>query len=321
MSLPHDTDHDDEELERYLLGLVADEASERLDEASIADDEVAMRLRVVESDLVDSYVRGKLAGETLARFESHYLSSPRRRERVRLAASFIGTVDRSVTGAEGAIGAVRSARPTRLPWMATAAAFVIVVGGILLFEFGRPRHEWPDTNSARSAPERRTEQVDRRLAREPAPGAASVEEERDRARARPSAAASTSTIPGPESPGGRAAERGQIVAIVLLPPTRTVAPIPTLAIPAAADRVRFELRLESNDFAAYRVGLKDPASNRILWRSSWIPAQLSAAQASVSVVVPANLFEQQHYSLDLAGRDAGRREDVIGSYPVRIVQP
>jgi hypothetical protein len=320
MSLPHDTDHDDEELERYLLGLVADEATERLDEASIADDEVSMRLRVVESDLVDSYVRGKLAGETLARFESHYLSSPRRRERVRLAASFIGAVDRSVARAEGAIGTVRSGRPTRLPWMATAAAFVIVVGGILLLEFGRPRHEWPDTTSARSAPERPTEQVDRRLAREPAAGAAPVEE-RDGAHSRPSAAASTSTIPGPESSGGRTAEQGQIVAVVLLPPTRAVAPVPTLAIPGAADRVRFELRLESNDFAAYRVGLKDPASNRILWRSSWIPAQLSAEQASVSVVVPANLFERQHYSLDLAGRDAGRREDMIGSYPVRIVQP
>lgn len=318
MSLPHDTDHDDEELERYLLGLVAEEATERLDEASIADDEVSMRLRVVESDLVDSYVRGKLAGETLARFESHYLSSPRRRERVRLAASFIGAVDRSVASAEGAISTVRSARPTRLPWMATAAAFVIVVGGILLLEFGRPRHEWPDTTSARSAPERRTEQVDRRLAPEPPAGTASVEE---RDRARPSAAAPTSIIPKAESSGGRAAEPGPIVAVVLLPPTRAVAPIPTLAIPATVDRVRFELRLESNDFAAYRVGLKDPASHRILWRSGWIPAQLSAEQASVSVVVPANLFERQHYSLDLAGRDAGRREDVIGSYPVRILQP
>lgn len=318
MSLPHGTGHDDEELERYLLGLVADEATERLDEASIADDEVATRLRVVESDLVDSYVRGRLGGETLARFESHYLSSPRRRERVRLAASFIGAVDRSVARAEGARGTLRRARPTRLLWMATAAAFVIGVGGILLSEFGRPRHEWPDANSARSAAERRTEQVDRRLAREPAAGTASVEE-RDRAR-RP-AAASTPTIPGPASPGGRAAAQGQIVAVVLFPPTRAVAPIPTLAIPAAADRVRFELRLETNDFAAYRVGLKDPASNRILWLSRWIPARLAADQASVSVVVPASLFERRYYSLDLAGRDAGRREDVIGSYTVRIVQP
>ena len=60
------------------------------------------------------------------------------------------------------------------------------------------------------------------------------------------------------------------MAVVLLPPTRAVAPIPTLAIPAGADRVRFELQLESNDFPSYRVGLKDPATNQILWRSDWI---------------------------------------------------
>ena len=92
MSLPHDADHDpdhdDEELVRYLLGLLPDEATERLDEASIADDEVAARLRIVETDLIDSYVRGQLSGARLERFESYYLLSPRRRESVRLAAGF-----------------------------------------------------------------------------------------------------------------------------------------------------------------------------------------------------------------------------------------
>ena len=88
MPLPHATDHDDEELVRYVLGLLPDEARERLDEASIADDEFAARLRTAETDLIDSYVRGQLAGATLERFESYYLSSPSRRENVRLAASF-----------------------------------------------------------------------------------------------------------------------------------------------------------------------------------------------------------------------------------------
>ena len=60
------------------------EDAERLDEASIVDDEIAARLRMVEHDLVDAYVRGRLTGDTLARFESHYLASPRRREAWRL---------------------------------------------------------------------------------------------------------------------------------------------------------------------------------------------------------------------------------------------
>jgi hypothetical protein len=87
------------------------------------------------------------------------------------------------------------------------------------------------------------------------------------------------------------------------------------------DRVRFELQLEANDFPSYRVGLQDPATRRILWRSDWIVPRASADQVSLPVVVPANLLAAQHYSLELTGRDAGGRAEVIGSYTVRVVQP
>jgi hypothetical protein len=61
---PHDSSSDDEQLVRYLLGLLPDEEAERLDELSIADDELAWRLRAVEDDLVDAYVTGSF----IARF-------------------------------------------------------------------------------------------------------------------------------------------------------------------------------------------------------------------------------------------------------------
>jgi hypothetical protein len=317
MSLPHDTHRDDEELVRYVLGLLPDEAAERLDEASIADDEVAARLRVVETDLIDSYVRGELAGETLERFESYYRSSPRRRERVRLAASFIRSVDRSVAQVQPVTWKDRFARPTRIARAVAAAALVIVVSEVLLFQALRPRSDLTLPTPGNGAVERHEEV--RQPTDERAAGAApAAGTERDR----PSAAASAATSPASASlDHPQAAPQGQIVALVLFPPTRAVAPIPTLAIAAGANRVRFELRLESNDFQSYRVGLKNPATNQILWRSEWMLPTSSADQASVSVVVPANLLGPQHYSLDLAGRGDGGRAEVIGSYIVRIVQP
>jgi len=319
MSLPHETEHDDQELERYVLGLLPDEAAERLDEASIADDDVVARLRVVETEVIDNYVRGKLAGERLKRFESYYLASPRRRQGVRLAASFIRAVDRPVARANDVRWKDRVVRPTRLTWMVSAAALAILACGVSLFEFVRPRNELNLAQSEPVAADRRTQEPEQQFAGERAAGAAPVEESE---RERSSAADSASTVPAPGSPDGtRAAPQGTIVAVVLLAPTRAVAPIPTLAIPAATDRVRFELRLESNDFPRYRVELKDPATNNILWRSGWIPPTSSADQGSVSVVVPANLLDPQHYSLDLAGRGTGGSAEVIGSYTVRIAQP
>jgi len=286
------TDHDDEELVRYVLGLLPDEARERLDEASIADDEVATRLRSAETDLVDCYVRGQLSGATLERFESYYLSSPRRREAVRLAASFLSAVDRSVTRAEPVTWTDRSARPARFARIAAAAALVMAVGSVFLFQAVRPRNELTRATSGNGAVERRA-----------------------------SEAASASLTPASASPAGkRAAPPERIAAVVLLPPTRTVAPIPTLAIPFGAVRVRFDLQLEANDFPTYRVGLKDPATGEILWRSDWIVPRASADQVSIPVLVPASLLGPHHYSLDLAGRGAGGRAEVIGSYAVRIVQ-
>ena len=298
MPSPRTPDHDDEELVRYVLGLLPAEERDRLDEASIADDEFAARLRTAETNLIYSYVRGRLAGATLERFESYYLSSPLRRKNVRLAAGFLGAVDRSA--AESVPWTHRIAGPTRFVGIAAVAALVMVVSGVFMFQSVRPRTELTVATPANGA----------------------VERVADPQRQPTGSSASASSPPASVTSGGqRAAPPERIVAMVLPPPTRSLAPIPTLAIPAGAGRVRFELQLESNDFPSFRVGLKNPATNQIVWRSDWVVPSSTAAQASVPVVVPANLLGPQHYSLDLTGRDASGRTEVIGSYTVRIVQP
>ena len=302
MSLPLDGHRNDKVLQQYLLGLLPEAATERLDEASIVDDEVAARLRVVETDLVYAHVRGQLAGETLERFESHYLSSARRREGVRLAASVVGAIDRQVARAAGVRWPDRVSRPIRVAGTAAAAALVMVVAGFLLFDFVRPRNELTPVKSERAAPGGATPVAVLTLTREGA----------DRSPASPSPNAASQ--PRDARP---AAPPGELVAVALPPPMRTMAPIPTFVISAGADRVRFELGLESNDFPLYRVWLKDLATSQILWRSDWMAASVNSDQAVVAVVVPANLFGTERYSLDLTGRDAGGRLEVIGSYPVR----
>lgn len=300
MPLRHATDPDDEELVRYVLGLLPDAARARLDEASIADDDVAERLRAAETDLIDRYVRKRLAGETLERFESYYLSSPLRRKNVRLAAAFVDAVDRSAAGAASVPWTHRIARSGRFVRMAAVAALVMVVSGVILFRAVRPGNERTIAASASDSVERTLDPP-----QQPAGARAAV-----------------SSAPVSAEPGGQpTVPPEQIVAMVLLPPTRSVAVIPTLALPEGTDRIRFELQLESNDFPSYRVGLKNPATGQILWRSEWIAPDPAPDQASISVVVPANLLGPRHYSLDLAGRGAGGRDEVIGSYPVRIVQP
>ena len=158
----HESGHDDQQLVRYLLRLLPDEDAERLDELSIADDEVAWRLRVVENDLVDAYVSGTLTGETLERFESFYLASERRRQKVKFAGSFLGSVDRGSAARIWMPGVVWGERPSRrsrglvhaalesygrivprspAAWtLAAAAALLLMASGALLFQDMRLRN-------------------------------------------------------------------------------------------------------------------------------------------------------------------------------------
>ena len=89
---------DDQQLIDYALGLLTEIEAERLDEASITDDEIAVRLCSVEDDLVDAYVTGTLDQRTRENFEATYLKSPRRREKVKFARRFLTVVDRASAG-------------------------------------------------------------------------------------------------------------------------------------------------------------------------------------------------------------------------------
>jgi len=304
--LRRESPHDDRHIERYVLGLLPEDAAERLDEAGIVDDEFAVRLRGVENDLVDGYLRGTLAPETLARFESNYLSSPRRRENVRFARSFVRAVDR--LAAEERTLASSDPRPhgwrrTILRWpalstLAAAAALLLVVGGTLRFIGGRPRSGSRAAQAPATTAGRGPREPNERVAERGAPGA-------------PAAAPPSS---GPAKPPARAA-----VSLILLPQTRSIGAVPTLAIPPDAERALFELELEANEFPRYQVGLRDPATNRVVWRSVWIAAKSQGDRASVSVAVPASVLGSQHYSLDLSARTETGATEVVGSYAVRIV--
>lgn len=135
MSRPTLAIHDERMLVLYLLGLLPQEETERLDEASIVDDDVAARLTDAETDLIDAYVTGALAGELRRRFEAVYLSSNRNRTRVEAARRFRAAIDSATP--DRAAPRLAFVRP-----LLAAAATVIVASGVLLFQ---ERHglRWP----------------------------------------------------------------------------------------------------------------------------------------------------------------------------------
>lgn len=298
ISPPHDTSPDDRELVDYLLQLLPADDIDRLDEASMADDEVAERLRIVEHDLVDAYVRGELTGRQLARFESHYLATPRRREEVAFARRLARAVDRAAAATAAPVRA--RARPWLVWGLAAAVVFLAAASTGLTIQMLRLGRGLASAEHDHAALEGRARDLDQKLAE-----------------ARAANAASASEIDRLRDAAGSALTNAGALALVLLPQTRAIGPVPTAALPGGGP-VTFELRLESNDFPRYQAALRDPALNRIVWRSAWIEARTSDGRPSIVVSVPASIMKPQHYALELTGRgqDAG---DVIASYVFEAV--
>jgi hypothetical protein len=339
--------YDDRQLVRYLLRLLPEEEAERLDEMSIADDGMAWRLRLVEDDLVDAYASGTLTGETLERFESSYLSSERRRQKARFAESLRAVASRKAVaaGTDDRPGPTPGLEPSqatasmrlassygrivlrgRATWgLAAAAALLMLAGGGLWLRDLRLTHGLSEAQQESAALGRRAQDLERQLEGQRAANAEAVRElERFRAATAAAAAAATS-----DAAGGPAFRQGSgpasmaftTIAIVLLPQTRGVAPVAVLEMPRGTDRVRFDLRLESNRFPGYQVALKDPAVNQIVWRSGRLAAASLGGEPTLAVVVPARLLKSQHYALELLGAGAPGSSQVVGSYAVRIDRP
>ena len=339
MSLSDKPEHDDQQLVRYLLRLLPEEVAEQLDEMSISDDELAWRLRIVENDLVDAYVAGALAGETLERFESVYLSSERRRQTVKFARSFVTAVGREAGPADtsGRRDSVRAgpadqyeesssdasshrrmAPRSRAVWAcAAAAALLLVASGALLFREGRLRTGLNEAQTKSAALERRAHELEQQLADQRTANAETAKE-LEQVRASMAALAQESAAAQPNDRAGTASQ-SLTTALVLLPQTRAVGPIASLVVPPDTNRVTFGLRLESNEFPRYEVALKDPASSQIVWRSGRLAASSSGDGPRVSITVPASVLKPQHYSLELIGRSAAGASEVVGTYTVRIV--
>lgn len=282
---------DDEVLVDYLLGALSTEEAERVDELSIADDEVASRLLTVESDLVEAYVAGRLQGAGLERFTSHYLSSPVRRARVELAAALRTRATR------GATVPMRS-----LPrWALKAAALVAAVGmAYFAIENERLRDQVSRSNAARVTEQHAVEGLRADLERERS-AQESMRNEIDRLRK--------------AEPSGRSS----IQALVLMPLRRGAGDVSTVSVLRGIGHLPLSLRLEENTFPRYQATLRESATRQIVWRSASIAARSANANEMLAVEVPVALLRSANYTVELTGSRGNDGAAFVSSYAFRVV--
>jgi hypothetical protein len=106
----------------YLLGRLAEEERERVDERLFADDKFFVIIRACEEELIRDHLRGRLSLEDDILFRRKYLGTAPFREKVKLTAAIINAVERR--------------RPPGLDpwgWSLAAACLAVATLGIGLF--------------------------------------------------------------------------------------------------------------------------------------------------------------------------------------------
>jgi CHAT domain-containing protein/tetratricopeptide (TPR) repeat protein len=73
------------DIRRYLLGTLPEGEMPPIEERILTDDSFLEELHVSEDELIDDYLRGALAEDESERFRDHFLSTPERHEKLRFA--------------------------------------------------------------------------------------------------------------------------------------------------------------------------------------------------------------------------------------------
>jgi hypothetical protein len=345
---------DAQTLTQYLLGSLSAAETERLDELSVTDDEVAETLKSVEKDLIDAYVQDELNEAARTQFKTYYLASATRRERVAFAQAFQAQAEKSLTlhatkaqvetltevpteaatevapgrKGRGMFSAWRGFNVSRPAWQwvaAFAALVLLIVGGWLTFDNARLRRQLAQTEARRDALGQQTQELQKELTGQRAASAQLADEharaERERLTQEQTQREQQRIVEQQratvQKSSSSSAGVSSIASFILAPQMRGASQVPTISIPIKTDHVVMRLRLEPNEFTTYRVTLFDETGSQILWRSSQLKARAAAGGKILNLNVRARLLKPQTVYVLRVTNDAG---EIVDDYPLRVVK-
>jgi hypothetical protein len=315
-------DDNDRLLRNYLLGVLPEAETERLDELSVTEEEFAQKLTIAEHDLLDAYVNGELTERELPQFQKQYSGSPHRIERVRFAQAFQllnkthdqTEVTRSDDSEERPTTSTASffkfSNWTALKWgVVTSCLLLSVVASWFFVQQLRQRSpqtalQTPGAVSD-SATQGRNDQ-EHRVDEQPTPGSAAQIDQQPVAQ------------PATTQPANRPSPR--VVAFVLKPQMRSVSPPVELTIPDDTTIVALTLQLEPSDTNDFRAILVDGSSDRTVWKGPRVKTTTSGEGSVLSIRVPAALLKPQMYRVRVIGIYPNGTEETTNEYSFRVVK-
>ncbi len=297
---------------RYLLGDLPESEQLAIEERCFADSDTFDRMWERENQMVDQYVRGRLAPAECARFEAHYLASPVHRQRVATARNLLAAADESAR-AHSAPKVFTSVRQRLTQW-SSARQFAMAVGllllaagGIwLLVEQARLRGELASLQTEKAARQNREQELARRIAVE--------QSEREHLSAELERLRKQQTEPRPaQSPPPQSVLK--IFSFVLSPISVRGSASQPLAVSPDADQVQLQLTIPPGDWKSLQASIQTLGG-----KPFWSQQQLKPHAGKVIVTVPAGKLPFNDYTLTLSGTNRAGETEEINRYSFRVIR-
>ena len=309
----------DAEIREYILGQSRDDKKERLDELSFFD-EYSERFGAVEREIIDDYLTGNLSSDEKLAFESHYLSSPSRREKLDFARALAAYTKQQspvvqVTSNEGSIFEVF--RAWRLTFQFGAVALVILLGiaGWLAFRISPPAEIAQSSSTDLDPYEHANTVLVTPTAPLPSPTATMAPaetpaNENQAIRPRPV----VNATPRPRKP----IERGTSVASFLLAPALRSSSFQELKMPTGTATAELRLQLETEEAGPVSVEIVDLRGRSRVWPVQKLSPRKGGAGSVVSFRIPARVLGPGEYQISVSRSETDYGPEKIGDYFFRV---
>ncbi len=289
---------------RYILGDLSEAERERVEEEYFVNNETWQKLGAVESDLIDSYVRGELLLDQREQFEKYFLASPKKRERVEFARALLNPAAREAAAEEPggswkSLGSMWAAwRPAiRITVTVGGMALVIAAGVLTIYDL-RLRGELSAMRSNETELRYKIQTLQQQVASAQQINGGSGTETTDLF------SSETPTVSMLLTPGLlRNGENGSQSHI--------------LPIPSVPSAVVLLLSLETDDYPQYDVLLRTAEGKEIRHLEGLVSQPIHGGRV-VAVHLPTQLFPRGDYVATLAGKSAQGKLQIVESYSFSV---
>jgi hypothetical protein len=325
---------DERLIRQYLLDELSEEEQAKVQDRLLCDRQFFDRLVVEENELMDDYLRGALTRQREEKFESYFLASPERRQKLRFAKALKKRISEEALSKPRIEGSLRrkhlfGLKGFSLPSFAAGAvaALIFVVGAWVAIENARLRRQIDNARAAQAEWLERAQQSERRLSDEKQRNQELTQEiERERSHSLGLEREAGRLKQAREA--GRAGISGGVVSLALMPGLSREGDQSNqlanqlanqLEIPQGTNRVRLELYPEKIGHKNYRAELRTREGEPI-WSGNGLKLRKTVSGDQVVVYLPAAILTKGDYVLMLRGVEGAENQERAGTYYFRIVK-